>query len=151
MSNAPPHSRRCHKVFLWRPSLSLVGLSVSQTRKEHPVSSYPLLRPRACTQHNAPALCPQSSVIGDILFPADTIHSQFTLPCLGSDRNPKDVLRFTSVTGIWYFPRRSSSKLCSYHENVIMRMRVLTYPASVMETTVVWRASSPAGTAITHG
>src|SRR5882757_3698539 len=42
--------------------------SVSQTKEEQPVSSYPHLRPGACTQHSAAALLPRSSVIGHILF-----------------------------------------------------------------------------------
>lgn len=43
--------------------------------------------------------------------------------------NPNDVLRYPSVTGIWYFPRRWCGKLCSYHETVITWVRTLTYSA----------------------
>ena len=41
--------------------------------------------------------------------------------------NPNDVLRYPSVTGIWYFPRRWCDKLYSYHENVITWVWKLTY------------------------
>lgn len=43
--------------------------SVSQTKEERLVSSYPHLRPGACTQHSAAAnLRPRSSIIGHISF-----------------------------------------------------------------------------------